>query len=85
MCTTINGLEFYNACCCAGTGCGGHLVLNPAFANITPIGYQGAAQHAYTMACAGFRAPGPCPQPEHRHYFVMITGGMACACGERIP
>jgi len=50
-----------------------------------PIGWQGAAQHTCTMACDGFHEPGPCPQPEHRHYFVMVTGGMACACGERIP
>lgn len=58
-----NGLEYYNACWCAGTGCGGHLVLNPAMSSltITPIGWQGAAQHAYTHACAGFRAPGSCP------------------------
>ena len=27
----------------------------------------------------------PGPQPEHRHIFTMVTGGMACACGERIP
>ena len=44
-----------------------------------------AAQHTYTAACDGFHAPGPCPQPEHRHHFVMVAGGMACACGERIP
>ena len=53
--------------------------------DFTPIGYQGAAQHTYTMACDGIHAPGPCPQPEHRHWFTMVTGGMACACGERIP
>ena len=40
-------------------------------------------QHTYTMACDGFHEPGPCP--EHRHIFTMVTGGMACACGERIP
>lgn len=27
----------------------------------TPAGYQGAAQHTYTPACAGFHDPGPCP------------------------
>jgi hypothetical protein len=27
-----------------------------------PIGWQGAAQHTYTMACDGFHAPGPCPE-----------------------
>jgi len=53
--------------------------------DFTPIGWQGAAQHTYTMACDGIHAPGPCPQPEHRHWFTMVTGGMACACGERIP
>jgi hypothetical protein len=26
----LNGLEFYDACWCAGTGCGGHLKLGPA-------------------------------------------------------
>jgi hypothetical protein len=51
----------------------------------TPIGWQGAAQHTWTQVCDGIHPPGPCPQPEHRHYFVMATGGMTCACGERIP
>jgi len=58
-----DGLEFYNACWCAGTGCGGHLQIKQAFINWTPIGYQGAAQHTYTQACAGHHAPGPCPLP----------------------
>ena len=61
MCTRINGLEYYDACYCAGTCCGGHLVLNSAGATTTAIAYQGAAQHTYTMACDGFHAPGPCP------------------------
>jgi hypothetical protein len=30
----------------------------------TPIGYQGCAQHTYTVACDGFHEPGPCPVPE---------------------
>ena len=62
MCTKANGLTFYEACRCAGTGCGGHLVFNPTFATITPIGWQDAAQHTYTMACDGFHEPGPCPE-----------------------
>jgi hypothetical protein len=70
MCTsTTDGREFYSACRCAGTGCGGHV----AFRNLgitwapadtitwTPAGYQGAAQHTYTAACAGHHPPGPCP------------------------
>lgn len=61
MCTKANGLEYHNACYCAGTFCGGHLVLNSAFATITPIGWQGAAQHTFTTACAGHHGPGPCP------------------------
>lgn len=54
----MNGLEFRHGCLCAGSGCGGHLQLS-----ITPIGYQGAAQHTYTRACDGFHPPGPCPLP----------------------
>ena len=62
MCTEINGLEFYDTCYCAGTGCGGHLVLDPAFASFGTAGYyQGVAQHTYTMACDGFHEPGQCP------------------------
>lgn len=37
----------------------------------TPIGYQGAAQHTFTTACAGFHPPGPCPpsqQPVTVHF-----------------
>lgn len=30
---------------------------------VTPIGYQGPAQHTCTTACAGFHEPGPCPPP----------------------
>lgn len=56
-----NGLEYYDACWCAGTGCGGHLVLGPAYATFTPIGWQGAAQHTYTRPCDGAHPPGPCP------------------------
>ena len=37
--TTTDGLEFYDACRCAGTGCGGHLVSSPAFASITPAAH----------------------------------------------
>ena len=32
--------------------------VNPE--DITPIGWQGAAQHTYTRACDGFHAPGEC-------------------------
>jgi hypothetical protein len=28
---------------------------------VTHVGYQGAAQHTYTLACDGFHDPGPCP------------------------
>lgn len=59
MCTKTSGLEFYDACWCAGTGCGGHYML--PMAGFTPVGWQGAAQHTYTMACDGLHAPGPCP------------------------
>ena len=68
MCTRMNGLEYYDACWCAGTGCGGHLTLN--MAGWRPIGYQGAAQHTYTMACDGFHVPGPCP-PSRRPVWVQ--------------
>ncbi len=70
MCTKANGLEYHDACYCAGTFCGGHLVLNPAFATITPIGWQGAAQHTYTMACDGFHEPGPCPRRQQPYTVV---------------
>jgi hypothetical protein len=33
----------------------------PSLKDVTPIGWQGAAQHTYTRACDGFHAPGPCP------------------------
>ncbi len=33
--------------------------INPQ--DITPIGWQGAAQHTYTTACDGLHEPGPCP------------------------
>jgi hypothetical protein len=60
MCTRANGLTYYDACrLCAGTWCGGHLVLS--MARCTPLGYQGAAQHTWTMGCDGFHDPGPCP------------------------
>ena len=59
----MNSLEFRAACLCAGTGCGGHLMLATDMTNmtVTPIGYQGPAQHTYTPACAGHHEPGPCP------------------------
>jgi hypothetical protein len=85
MASLTDGLEYYNACYCAGTCCGGHLVFRDLPVDWTPIGWQGAAQHTYTTACDGHHAPGPCPPSAHRHHFVMVTGGMACACGERIP
>jgi hypothetical protein len=72
MCTTTAGpLEFYNACYCAGTGCGGHVVFRRLPIQWTPIGYQGAAQHTYTMACDGFHEPGQCPKSE-QPYTVHI-------------
>jgi hypothetical protein len=27
---------------------------------VTPVGYQGAAQHTYTLRCDGFHEPGQC-------------------------
>ena len=70
MCTKANGLEYYDACCCAGTFCGGHLVLNPALTTVS-LTFP-AAQHTYTRACDGFHAPGPCPpsrqQPVQLHF-----------------
>jgi hypothetical protein len=66
MASSTDGLEYYNACYCAGTCCSGHLVLRQlpidwTPIDWTPIGYQGAAQHTYTTACDGLHAPGPCP------------------------
>jgi hypothetical protein len=62
---TTNGLDFYDACRCAGTGCGGHLTLS--LAGFVPAGYQGAAQHTCTRACDGFHEPGPCPERQQPH------------------
>ena len=49
-----SGLEFHNACWCAGTGCGGHVKLNPAFAGITPAAHPcgtcGAPATSYYIA-----------------------------------
>ena len=52
-------LTFLTGCLCAGSSCGGHLIiLRPE--HIHPIGWQGAAQHTYTPGCDGFHPPGPC-------------------------
>ena len=40
-------------------------------ADITLIGYQGAAQHTYTRACDGFHEPGPCPEREQPNEVVV--------------
>ncbi len=40
----------------------------------TPIGYQGAAQHTYTIGCDGFHEPGPCPAPG-RQFLTAIGNG----------
>ncbi len=86
MATNLTGpLVFVTGCLCAGTGCFGHVALRGPDLAFTPVGYQGAAQHTWTMACDGFHEPGQCPRTEHRHHFTMVTGGMACACGEAIP
>jgi hypothetical protein len=62
MATNLTGpLEFTAGCLCAGTGCGGHVVFRKLDINWTPAGYQGAAQHTWTMACCGHHGPGPCP------------------------
>jgi hypothetical protein len=63
-------LEFYNACWCAGDRCGGHAKFREL--TFTPIGYQGAAQHTYTPACAGFHEPGPCP-PSQQPVTVRVS------------
>jgi hypothetical protein len=39
-------------------------ITDPANMTVTPIGYQGPAQHTYTMACDGFHEPGQCPKSE---------------------
>jgi hypothetical protein len=31
---------------------------------VTPVGYQGPAQHTYTAGCDGFHEPGQCPRAE---------------------
>jgi len=48
----MDGLEFYDACWCAGTGCGGHLKLNPAFITPAahPCGTCGAPATSYYIA-----------------------------------
>lgn len=77
MCTRSNGLEFYDACWCAGTGCGGHLVLARAKRQaLIPVSTETApdlfaAQHTYTMTCDGLHAPGPCPERQ-QPYTVHI-------------
>jgi hypothetical protein len=53
-------LEFRHGCLCAGSSCGGHPFAEEL--RITPIGWQGAAQHAWTPGCDGIHAPGPCPE-----------------------
>lgn len=32
----------------------------PVSLTFVPVGYQGPAQHTYTMTCDGFHAPGQC-------------------------
>jgi hypothetical protein len=41
---------------------------------ITPIGWQGAAQHTWTPGCAGHHAPGPCPEPQVSHSILSLPG-----------
>lgn len=38
--------------------------------DITPIGWQGPAQHTYTTACDGLHPYGPCPPAQ---YPLVIT------------
>ena len=64
-CNCSANLEYYSACYCTTTGCGGHFKIQAKGLDINwhPIGWQGAAQHTYTRSCDGFHAPGPCPVP----------------------
>jgi hypothetical protein len=64
------GLEFYDACWCAGTGCGGHLPIRSV--EFTPIGWQVAAQHTWTPGCAGHHAPGRCPVAPASHTILSL-------------
>ena len=47
---------------------------------VTPMGYQGAAQHTYTSTCDGFHEPGQCPRsdphPSHLGHTVLLPAGM---------
>ena len=45
---------------------------------ITPIGYQGPAQHTYTRACDGHHAPGPCPPSSVIE--VILCAGIPYRC-----
>src|SRR5690348_4970946 len=51
--------------------------------DITPTGWQGAAQHTYTRACDGFHAPGACPDAARMPTVVdRITVALIPKAGE---
>jgi hypothetical protein len=68
----MDGLEYYDACWCAGTGCGGHVKFIKLDINWSPTGWQGAAQHTYTRGCDGQHEPGACPPKTNP--FTMFEG-----------
>ena len=45
------------------------------FAGFTPTGWQGAAQHTWTEACAGHHGPAPCPV-QHQQVIYPGTAGI---------
>ena len=70
-----SGLEFNDACWCAGSCCGGHVRFAQLNINWTLAGYyQGPVQHTYTMACDGFHEPGQCPKSEQPYTVHLTTG-----------
>jgi hypothetical protein len=73
--TMASVLEFRPRCLCAGSGCGGHLMLGGVSSTtITPAGWQGAAQHTWIRSCDGLHAPGPCPEPQVSHTVLSLPG-----------
>jgi hypothetical protein len=48
-------------------------VMNSSI-QITPMGYQGAAQHTWTAGCDGFHESGPCPSREPVQE-ITVSGG----------
>jgi len=83
--SVTSSLEYYNACWCAGTGCGGHPKLGePVSAGRVLMGHQGAAQHVHApftsgqvASLNGYQASGA--------FHEFTCGGDGCPAADKQP